>query len=159
MPTITSTYLFEKSEKANTRWLLRACYGTPIENFPATYKRGEYKGQQYIEFRPTITPPRRGMKYFSHTFSIGTRPDGTNILFTGVNLSYDKNTCYGDSRNMGRNDAVLFEFSPLAIDNRRWLAVYFVENKGQEAFSVYHEWKHGIITYKPLSMLVKELGE
>lgn len=125
----------------STRYVLQNHCGESVKDFPATWKVGKNKGKQYIVFRPTVTPPRKGHRYFTHSFSLG-KIGKSERLFTGVN--FDTLTpckTFGDSRNMGRNDAVLFEFSK----DMEKLTIYFFFEQGNRAKEIFDLWTAGKI--------------
>ena len=80
-------------------------------------------------------------RYFTHSFSLG-KIGKSERLFTGVN--FDTLTpckTFGDSRNMGRNDAVLFEFSK----DMEKLTIYFFFEQGNRANEIFDLWTAGKI--------------
>ena len=133
----------------STRYVLQNHCGEFIKDFPATWKVGTNKGKQYIVFRPTVTPPKAGHRRFTHSFSLGTetiiingKKKTKDKVFTGVN--FDTLTPYktfGDSKNMGRNDAVLFEFSK----DMEKLTIYFFFEQGNRANEIFDLWTAGKI--------------
>ena len=125
--------------ETSTRYILVNHTGEEVADFPATWKVGKNKGKQYIVFRPTVTPPKAGHRYFKYSFSLG-KIGKSERLFTGVN--FDTLTpfqTFGDSRNMGRNDAVLFDFSK-DMEN---LKVYFFFEQGNKANDIFDMWTTG----------------
>ncbi|MCI1210039.1 MAG: hypothetical protein LKF96_11405 [Treponema sp.] len=119
----------------STRYLLESHAGKIIPEFPATWIRGPNKGRQYIVYRPTVTPQRAGHRYFSFTFSLSG-----NKTFTGVTPSEKyPSMLFGDDKNIGRNDAVLFLFT----ENGDCLNVYFFEGEADNALALWNKWTVG----------------
>ena len=128
-------YDFEKKEGTQTRYILKSHIGADIPDFPATYKAGG----QYIEFDKSRTPPRKGHRYFTHGFYLGMR-DGKHQKLTGVNFTQEYPTkTYGDDKNIGLNNGLLFEFT----DNGQKLTVYFFSEQAENAETLFEKWTAG----------------
>lgn len=110
-------YDFVRKENAVTRYLLERHEGEEIPNFLAENKSGE----KFIEFLRNT----QGSRFYEYGFYCGI-VGGKHKRLTGVNFTKkSKNRTYGDDRNIGRSDALLFEFS----EDMSNLSVWFIPNK------------------------------
>src|SRR5574344_1220803 len=133
-----AVYYFRHIDETSTRYVLENHSVVEIKDFPATWVRGPNKGRKYIVYRPTVTQPRIGHRYFPFTFSLAD-----NATFTGVTPTEKyPNMLYGDDRYIGKDDAVLFLFS----NNANALTVYFFNGQAETAKTIWEQWTAGKIT-------------
>ena|SRR5574344_613449 len=152
-----AVYYFRHIDETSTRYVLENHTGEEIKDFPATWVRGPNKGGQYIVYRETVDEKVR-MEY-PFSFSLGTQKvfdkngkpvtnkQGKQVtkdkMFSGVvPTELYPNMLYGDDRNIGLNDAVLFHFT----NNKNRLAVYFFNGQAETAKTKWEQWTAGKTT-------------
>lgn len=118
-------YSFSRSPISDNSYLLDEKYGE-VKNLDllryAESKTNESQGisnREYIYFGIPRNPSIR--KYFAHTFEgLGNKP------ITSTEPLNDMNRTFGDGKQLGNKDLILFEFS----DDMSKLDMYFVKDKG-----------------------------
>jgi len=132
-----SKYVFERLEGSCTRFVLTKHEGINIPNFPATWKRGENKGRQYIIFMETQREQKKGHRFFSHTISLENNRTVTGLNF---NTTFPLQT-YGDDKNLSLNDAVMIKFS----EDNKTITMLFYKDMAEKACEIYERWTAGIL--------------
>lgn len=110
-----ASFWFTKSDKSQSAYILEKSTGeVPNLHFPAYTD-----GKQYVRF----TTPRneRLKKFFAYTFELSN-----GQVLSSVERLDDKYRTFGDAKQIGLNDLILFQFSP---DMKR-MVMWFVRNQG-----------------------------
>lgn len=144
MKKLLAKYTFTKSKA--TRYLFQSCTGEDFLPLPV-YKAGKDKGKRYIKFERQKLPPRPNHRNFDYVFSLGKaeadtakHKRGSSLRLTGVNFKTDcPNRTFGDDKNIGRNDAILFEFS----EDRQELTLYVFEGLADIVETLFERWAAG----------------
>lgn len=126
------------SSANNEQYILTEHFGAEIKNFPATYKNTPKRrkqglvGKKFIDcgFNKENPMDFIGKRYYPFVFGLGLKDDKrSRKKLTGAEQSNaDPNIYFGDDRNIGGNDGLVFEFS----DNRRFLSVYFFRDRATD---------------------------
>lgn len=140
-PKLISKYEFAINTKST--YLFVSCTGADILPLPV-YVIGKNKGKRYIKFEENkFDPPEIRAKY-PHVFNLhkelSKRGKMSSKRLTGVKflLAYPNKTV-GDTHSIGRNDAILFEFS----ENRQTLTLYIFENGRECKETLFEKWTVG----------------
>ena len=131
-----SKYVFERLEGTCSRFVLTKHEGINIPNFPATWKRTENKGKQYIVFMETQREQKKGRRY-SHTISLENNRNVTGFNFYKTNPLQT----YGDDKWLSRNDAVMIKFS----EDNKTITMLFYKDMAKKACALYEKWTAGIL--------------
>lgn len=127
-----SKYIFEQSNTAKSSYLLKEIHGFVFPDFPATYKRGEKKGLQYITFAEPCNANLR--KKFSKSLYFG------KSYLTGLNFTeLAPERSFGDNKSLGLNDCLLVELST----DSRILTLYFIKDMANQKQDVFAKWLDG----------------
>lgn len=132
----TFKLVFEQIENSKTSYLLVSQGGKAAADFLPVYKtdRFGHKGEKYIQFMKTLQNPE-----YPYSFYLGN-VGGKHKRLTGVKFTeLVPNQCYGDSLNIGRNDAILIRFS----DGWKKLEMFFFENMARQAQEIFKRWING----------------
>jgi hypothetical protein len=125
-----SIYVFTRSPKAHTRYILTAHAGADIAGFPARYKQGEYKGKEYIGYRGTVQS-KPGHRQFTHCIELDR-----GRMVTGLNFAPETpRRSFGDYGG----HAVLVELS----ETRNEITVYFFLDKEGTKQTLFERWNCG----------------
>lgn len=141
-------YTFTK--KSSSVYLFKSCTGADFLPLPV-YVRGANKGGRYIKFERRRKKPRPNHRNYEYAFSLGKNERGSSICLTGVNFSTAyPNKTFGDDKNIGRNDAILFEFS----EDGQELTLYVFDGQADNAGTLFERWTAGklCLTADPLPL-------
>ena len=127
-----SKYVFEQSNTSKSSYILKEIHGFVFPDFPATYKRGDRKGLQYI----TYADPKEELRdRYDKSLYYGDKTL-ENLKFT--ELAPERS--FGDNKkNMGFNDCLLVEFS----DNSKVLTLYFLKDMANQKKLMFDKWLNG----------------
>ena len=127
-----SKYIFEQSTSTKSAYLLKEIHGFVFPDFPATYKRGEKKGLQYITFAEPCNANLR--KKFSKSLYFG------KSYLTGLNFTeLAPERSFGDNKSLELNDCLLVELST----DSRILTLYFIKDMANQKQDVFAKWLDG----------------
>jgi hypothetical protein len=121
-------YYFSRVPEYQTRYIQTGHKGKIISEFPSVYKKGKYKGKEYIVFRRVSNYYKQGHQWFSHTIELVKNQIVTRLYF----LPEYPQQSYGVYQNYG----LLIEFS----ENFNKLAIWFFKGL-QEAVSILFQRK------------------
>lgn len=130
-------YDFERKDNCVSVYTLKSQEGTDIKNFLPE----DSNGNKYIEFMRN----EQGARFYEYGFYLGIQ-GGRHKRLTGVNFTKtEKCRTFGDSRNIGRNDCLLFEFS----EDFKNLTVWFLEDKANKSRWIFEAWCNGDFVLMP----------
>lgn len=139
-------YLDKKGREVKNNWLFVEKQGKDVNSpyFPAKWERPP-KGLEtdlYITYRKTQNKKQR--ERYPMSFSLGSYKNEKKKKrqvrgFTGVDPRLDPLKLYGDDKNIGLNDAVMFEFSP----DKEILKIWFFFGEADSAFDNWESWTAG----------------
>ena len=145
-PKLVSKYEFAINTKST--YLFVSCTGADILPLPVYVKNGHpHKGKRYIKFEANKFDPAETRAKYPYVFSLGKKinKQGKPVSerLTGVNfpLAYP-NKSVGDTHSIGRNDAILFDFS----ENRQTLTLYIFENLADSKNALFERWTAGSLS-------------
>ena len=126
-------YYFDRIPENRTRYKKINHRGRTIPAFPSVYKRGKYRGEEYIIFQRTSDYFNRGRYRFSHTLELAKSQIITGLVF----LPEYPRQSYGAYKNYG----VLIEFS----ENFNELAIWFFKGLQEAAPFLFQKRQAGQI--------------
>ena len=130
---------YEFKMNSASRYAFVSCVGADFLPLPV-WKKGENKGKRYIQFEHQTIPPRPNHRYFEWVFSLDKKENGSSRRLTGVNFSLTyPNKTFGDNKNIGGSDAILFEFS----ENRENLTMWIFKNQADNSETLFNKWTAG----------------